>query len=147
MGLFYNPSVVLDGLLLMLDPANVKSYPGSGTLTYNLINSNSLNMNSVGYSSSFGGCYSFSGSNINGGDLFNVRNSIDNLSSLTISMWVKRNRFTTSSESLFALVKNNGTHSVQIAFLSNTLYGGGRSNTDSSFQGVQSTQIFNINKL
>jgi hypothetical protein len=147
MGLFYNPSVVLDGLLLMLDPANVKSYPGSGTLTYNLINSASINMNSVTYSSSFSGCYSLSGSNMNGGDLFNLRNSIDNLSSLTVSMWVKRSRFITSTETLFALVKNNGTHTVQIAFLSNNIYGGGRSNTDSSFQGIQSTQIFNINKF
>lgn len=145
MGLSYNPSVVLDGLLFMLDPGNVKSYPGSGTLAYNLINSNSVNLNSVTYSSSFGGCFSFAGSNINGGDMFNLRNSIDNLSSLTVSMWVKRNRFATA-ETIFALVKNNGTHTVNIGF-DRTIGAGGRSNGDSSFLGVTSNYVLDRNKF
>lgn len=145
MGLSYNPSVVLDGLLFMLDPGNVKSYPGSGTLAYNLINSNSVNLNSVTYSSSFGGCFSFAGSNINGGDMFNLRNSIDNLSSLTVSMWFKRNRFVTA-ETIFALVKNNGTHTVNISF-DRTIGAGGRSNGDSSFLGVASNFVIDRNKF
>lgn len=145
MGLSYNPSIVLDGLLFMLDPGNVKSYLGSGTLAYNLINSNSVNLNSVTYSSSFGGCFSFSGSNINGGDMSNLRNSIDNLSSLTVSMWVKRNRFATA-ETIFALVKNNGTHTVNIGF-DRTIGAGGRSNGDSSFLGVTSNYVLDRNKF
>ena len=31
MGTFYNPKIVTDGLILNLDAANTKSYPGSGT--------------------------------------------------------------------------------------------------------------------
>ena len=145
MGLSYNPSVVLDGLLFMLDPGNVKSYPGSGTLAYNLINSNSVNLNSVTYSSSFGGCFSFAGSNINGGDLINLRNNIDNLSSLTVSMWVKRNRFATA-ETIFALVKNTGTHTVNISF-DRFVGAGGRSSGDSSFLSVTSNFVVDRNKF
>ena len=31
MGLGHNPSIVTNGLILALDSANVRSYPGSGT--------------------------------------------------------------------------------------------------------------------
>ena len=31
MAVGYNPKIVTDGLILALDAANVKSYPGSGT--------------------------------------------------------------------------------------------------------------------
>lgn len=36
MGLFHSPKIVTDGLVLCLDAANVKSYPGSGTTWYDL---------------------------------------------------------------------------------------------------------------
>jgi len=36
MGFRYNPSIVLDGLVLYLDAANPKSYPGTGTTWYDL---------------------------------------------------------------------------------------------------------------
>ena len=36
MGINYNPRTVTDGLVLHLDAANVKSYPGSGTTWYDL---------------------------------------------------------------------------------------------------------------
>ena len=146
MGLFYNPSVVLDGLLLMLDPANVKSYPGSGTLTYNLTNSASINMNSVAYSSSFGGCYSLSGSSLSGGDMDALATRISGLSAITVCMWVKRNRISIV-ETLFA-IHRGGVHAINISFLaSNQLYGGGRSSADSSFQSVTTNQRFDRNKF
>jgi len=146
MGLFYNPSVVLDGLLLMLDPANVKSYPGSGSLTYNLINSASINMNSVAYSSSFSGCYSLSGSSLSGGDMDALATRISGLSAITVCMWVKRNRISIT-ETLFA-INRSGVHAINISFLSsNQLYGGGRSSTDSSFQSVTTNQRFDRNKF
>ena len=40
MGTFYNPKIVTDGLILNLDAANTKSYPGSGTTVNNLASSN-----------------------------------------------------------------------------------------------------------
>jgi len=36
MGIVYNTSIVRDGLSLFYDPANIKSYPGSGTTIYDL---------------------------------------------------------------------------------------------------------------
>ena len=41
MGLFHSPKIVTDGLVLGLDAANPKSYPGSGT-TWNDISGNKL---------------------------------------------------------------------------------------------------------
>ena len=36
MGVAYNPSVIKDGLVLAVDAANIKSYPGSGTTWFDL---------------------------------------------------------------------------------------------------------------
>jgi len=41
MGIAYNPSIVLPGLEILLDPGNIKSYSGSGT-TWRDISSNSI---------------------------------------------------------------------------------------------------------
>ena len=40
MGIGYNTSVVRDGLVLYLDAANSKSYPGSGTTWFDLTGNN-----------------------------------------------------------------------------------------------------------
>ena len=42
MGIVYNTSIIRDGLVLHLDAANVKSYPGSGT-TWTDLTGNSYN--------------------------------------------------------------------------------------------------------
>lgn len=47
MGTFYNSRIVRDGLVLHLDAANVKSYPGSGSTWYDL-SGNGLNFTMVG---------------------------------------------------------------------------------------------------
>jgi hypothetical protein len=39
MALSHSPQIVRDGLILYLDPANIKSYPGTGSIVYNLNNS------------------------------------------------------------------------------------------------------------
>jgi hypothetical protein len=57
MALYHSPLVVTDGLVLYLDAANRKSYPGTGTTWYDLTG-NGLNgyINSGEFvSSSFGG--------------------------------------------------------------------------------------------
>jgi hypothetical protein len=41
MALSHSPSIITDGLVLCLDAANSKSYPGSGTTWNNLVNPNS----------------------------------------------------------------------------------------------------------
>jgi hypothetical protein len=57
MGTLYNPSIVRDGLVLHLDAANVKSYPGSGSTWFDMSGNgnNGVITGSVPYSSLFGG--------------------------------------------------------------------------------------------
>ena len=57
MGTIYSPSIVRDGLVLLLDAANVKSYPGTGTTWYDLSGNgnNGVITGSVPYSTLFGG--------------------------------------------------------------------------------------------
>jgi len=59
----YNPKITTDGLVLCLDAANPKSYPGSGTAWFD-ISGNSRNgtlTNSPTFSSSNQGYFSFDG--------------------------------------------------------------------------------------
>jgi hypothetical protein len=63
MTLTHSPKLVTDGLVLCLDAANPKSYPGSGT-TWTDLSGNGNNgtlVNGVGYNSSNGGSLSFDG--------------------------------------------------------------------------------------
>lgn len=63
MGTNYNPKIVSDGLVLALDAANVKSYPGSGTTWTDLSGrgSNGTLTNGPTYSSANGGSIVFDG--------------------------------------------------------------------------------------
>ena len=64
MGFGRGPQIVTDGLVLALDAANTKSYPGSGA-TWTDLSGNGYNatlINSVGYSSNSGGMLTFNGS-------------------------------------------------------------------------------------
>jgi len=62
MGVSYNTSVVTDGLVLSLDAANIKSYPGTGTTWYDISgnSNNSTLTNGPSYSNSV---FTFDGTN------------------------------------------------------------------------------------
>lgn len=63
MALSHSPRIITDGLVLCLDAANSKSYPGSGT-TWTDLSGNGNNgtlINGVGYDSSSGGSLVFDG--------------------------------------------------------------------------------------
>jgi hypothetical protein len=145
MGIAYNTSIVTDGLVYALDAANSRSYAGSGNTVYDVISSAGSNINSVSYSTSNYGTFSFSGSNINSGALAVLRTAISNYSYLTLSMWIKRTRFShTTLEGLFAMQKSNGVHSILIYIgTDNLLNFGGRSSGDASFLNVTSTSAIN----
>ena len=145
MGIAYNTSIVSDGLVFALDAANSRSYAGSGNTVYDVISSAGSNINSVSYSTSYYGIFSFSGSNINAGALAVLRSAISNYSYLTVSMWIKRTRFShTTVEGLFAMQKSNGVHSILIYIgADNLLYFGGRSSGDAGFLEVTSTSTLN----
>jgi hypothetical protein len=67
MAVNYNPKVITDGLVLNLDAANKKSYPGSGTAWTDISgnNNNGTLINGPTYSSENGGAIVFDGINDN----------------------------------------------------------------------------------
>ena len=95
MGLTHSPSIVTDGLILCLDAANTKSYPGSGTAWNDLSgNGHTATMNGATYNSGNGGCFIFDGTN----DYGKIDDSSDFLfgtGSFTEEAWHKRGGNTT----------------------------------------------------
>lgn len=62
MGTFYNPKIITDGLVLHLDAANKRSYPGSGTSWYDLSkNKYTGTMSNVSFDSNNSGSMLFNG--------------------------------------------------------------------------------------
>jgi len=62
MGLFHSPSIITDGLVLAVDAANTKSYPGSGSTWFD-ISGNGNNMSLTGPTYNSDGYFDFDGSN------------------------------------------------------------------------------------
>ena len=84
----YSPKVVTDGLVLYLDAANTKSYPGIGITWTDLSRSgNSSELNGSTFNSGNGGSIVFDGSN----DYVEIQNQIqfDQTDPFTLSSWVK----------------------------------------------------------
>ena len=93
MGLYHSPSIVRDGLVLCLDAANPKSYPGSGTTWYDL-SGNGINgtlQNGVTFLIQNNRVFSFDGSD----DTVWFTNStlLDNQNQ-TVLVWAKTNNTT-----------------------------------------------------
>ena len=90
MGSNYNPSIVADGLVLCLDAANARSYPGAGTtwtdLTANKNNGTLTNMTD-NFSTDGAGSLTFDGTN----DYVDFGSQVANLSTSTISFWINYN--------------------------------------------------------
>ena len=82
MGLEHSPSVVMNGLVLALDPANQRSYAGSGNTVNGLVGIGGTLVNGVGFTTSNNGLFMFDGTN----DIINVP-GIDINSSFTIGIY------------------------------------------------------------
>jgi len=83
----YSPKIVTDGLVLYLDAANPKSYPGSGTDWYDLSgNNNNVSLNGTGITWE-NGYFSFNGS----GDYCKTINNLNlsSYNSLTITLNIR----------------------------------------------------------
>lgn len=87
MGIAYNPKIVTDGLVLALDAANPKSYPGSGT-TWNDLSGNSNNgtLTAVGFDSANSGSLTFDGTT---SEVICGNNASVQVTVGTISAWFK----------------------------------------------------------
>ena len=102
MGLFHSPKIVTDGLVLALDAANPKSYPGSGTTWLDMSgNGHNATLHSVTHSSSNGGIFVISGSS----STFIDNNTID-LTSSDFTVFCA-SRFTGSDNARLVGGRNN----------------------------------------
>jgi hypothetical protein len=87
MAVGYNPSIVSDGLVMYLDAANSRSYPGSGITVNSLTGGyNGTLVNGVGFSSSNNGSFFFDGTN----DYIIFSNSDVMGSVYTQNIWFKK---------------------------------------------------------
>jgi hypothetical protein len=88
---------VTDGLVLCLDAANAKSYPGSGTTWTDLSaqGNNGTLQNGVGYNSNNGGSLTFDGAN----DYVSISSGASSINSFNISVgcWLFQNNIHTSN--------------------------------------------------
>jgi hypothetical protein len=91
MAIYGGPDIVTDGLVLHLDAANNKSYPGSGTIWYDLSNNsnNGSLVNGVSYSSNNKGSFVFDGVD----DFININEPLINFSPnlWTMCLWMNPN--------------------------------------------------------
>ena len=89
MSLGHGSQIVKDGLVLHLDAANVKSYPGSGTVWKDLSGkaNNGTLINGVGYNSTNNGILVFDG--INDYSTVASSSSMNTMTAVTACMWIK----------------------------------------------------------
>jgi len=87
MGTSYNANIVTDSLVLCLDAANPRSYPGSGTTWYDLSGNghNGTLVNGVGFNSGERGSMIFDGTN----DYIDYGNFLDDPTDFTVVAWQK----------------------------------------------------------
>jgi hypothetical protein len=119
MGVAYNTSIVTNGLVLALDAANTKSYPGSGTTWTDLSGNNNTGTltNTPTYSSANSGSIVFNGTNNNA--TVNSNATIPTgASARTVSIWFLTNTTTwqTNINNLFFYGSNNTGQAFGIDF-------------------------------
>ena len=148
----FSPKIVSDGLVLYLDAANSKSYPGTG-LTWSDLSryGNNSTFNSVGFSSSNNGSLSFNGAEY--GTISPVSSLAFN-DNFTISSWVRVSAFNglgyngiagrfgpTTNFGGYELECNNQNGGNKFAFVIGNNGGNGVSN----FRRINSDTIFSFN--
>ena len=90
MSLAHSPSIVTSGLVLYLDAANSKSYPGSGTTWNDVSGGGNVGTLAGGptFSTTSGGIISFDGSN----DIVTIPNNVSlDTQTPTVEVWVRTN--------------------------------------------------------
>jgi hypothetical protein len=112
MGIEYNnPKIVTDGLVLALDAANPKSYPGSGTTWSDLVGSNNATLtNDPTYSSDNEGTLVFDGID----DYADSGNPSISDGKLTVNAWIK-----ISAGSIYQHIVDSSSNSWHLAILNN----------------------------
>jgi len=114
MGSSYNPAIVTDGLVLCLDAANKRSYPGTGTVWTDLKGGNNGTLtNGPTFSGANGGSIVFDGSDdrveIPDSDLFSFVGS-----AFSLSVWLKTSSTISSSKGF--ICKGNTLYAGEYVF-------------------------------
>ena len=100
MGIAYNPRTITDGLVLCLDAANPKSYPGSGTTWTDLSGrGNTGTLEGAGYNSANGGSLTFDGTD---DEVICTNNASVQITVGTISAWFNANTGNTGVNGIIA---------------------------------------------
>ena len=118
----FGPNTVTDGLVLNLDAANPRSYPGSGTSWYDIIGGNNGSLiNGPTFDSQNGGTILFDGVD----DKMRLRDSIPLTTSCTFNQWIRPSSgsaTTMASLSYYSLGTAKTTLYSQLIKLSNVWY-------------------------
>ena len=113
MSVYGGPDIVTDGLVLYLDAANTKSYPGSGIKWYDLsgYNNTFTLVNNPTFSTDDGGSLNFNGASAQGGNnQYAVSDSNFTVPSSVVSVqfFIKRNAITSSNFPAVFFCGSNG---------------------------------------
>ena len=88
MAVGYNPSIVSDGLVFFLDPANLRSYSGSGVTANGLVGGIGATLvNGVGFGSTNNGYFIFDGTD----DYINIPSITSISGDFSVLIWFKAN--------------------------------------------------------
>jgi hypothetical protein len=112
MALQHSPQVILDGLVLSLDAANARSYPGTGT-SWNDLSLNKNNATLVGptYQTTDGGRFNFDGNNDYVNNLGTALSDSFWQAKWTASFWIRFDTIsTTTTESNDKVILEHGTN-------------------------------------
>jgi hypothetical protein len=106
------PSIVTDGLVLNLDAANVKSYPGSGTVWNDLVrNNNGTLINGPTFDPSNGGSIVFDGIN----DYVDISTTPNLTNPLTICAFINTSLITGSNQVIYGPSANGQDNWLSIS--------------------------------
>ena len=136
MALVHSPRIITDGLVLALDAANPKSYPGSGTTWYDLSGNDNHGtlLNSPTFSSDKGGCFVFDGTN--------DRISFTSVTTKTVCFW---GRLGSGFANLAALVATSagGDGSLRVVSTGDGRFSSPGDNNDFQNPGFASQMMIN----
>ena len=128
MGVTYNPKIVTNGLVLCLDAANSRSYPGTGTTWTDLKDGNSGTLTNMAdnFDSANGGSLTFDGSNETVSFGSAGAAIVNGLSELTLEMCFKASAIDNDRGLIFAdNSSNNNDNGFGLRFDTSGFSGGG----------------------
>lgn len=135
----FGPDFVTNGLVIYLDAANKTSYPGSGTIWYDIsgnVNNGTL-VNGPTFSTSNGGIFIFDGSNdyVNFGD----KDSFTLPGGFSVNIWFKTTSFSIAAP--FLAKYQSAQYEFVFGMVGGNLYGWVYDTTTNGYRGRYATSI------